>query len=158
MKRLLNRSKNGLTLVEMLVVLAIIGMLFTWYTPNISGIFNSAKEDLIKADCRTFELGLTQAMLDSEGFTALNDTSSNSLLIYFNQYLNGNIRFERTDVPYEYKSGYRTPYDSEYVLKYDTAERTFTLVAHKTLDEVAPISLKLKWDNVNKEVKSTLYE
>lgn len=158
MKRLFKQKKRALTLVEMLAVVAVIGLLFALNTPDVSGMFNSGKEELIKADCRTFELGLTQAMLDSEGFTLLNDTSSSSIVIYINQYLSGNIQFATTDIPFEYVSRYKTPYGKDYVLTYHTGTREFELKAHKTESEVSDVSLVLSWDSANQEVRSELHE
>ena len=158
MKRLFRHKKRALTLVEMLAVVGVIGLLFALNTPNVTGMFNSGKDELIKTDCRTFELGITQAMLDSDGFTLLNDTSSSSIATYINQYLSGNIQFNTTDTPYKYVSKYKTPYGKDYVLTYSSGTREFELKAYKNEYEVSDTSLVLSWDSANQEVRSELHE
>ena len=158
MKRLFKRKKRALTLVEMLAVVSVIGLLFALNTPDVSGMFNSGKEELIKTDCRTFELGITQAMMDSEGFTMLNDTSSSAIITFVNQYLSGNLNFNTTDIPYEYVSKHKTPFGKDYLLTYHVGTREFVLEAYRTESTKSDTSLTLSWDSANQEVRSELHE
>lgn len=158
MKKFSKFKKKAFTLVEMLVVVAVIGLLFTLNTPDVSNMFNAAKEDLIETDYRTFELGISQAMLDSEGFSLLTDTSSSAIAAHINQYLTGNTRLLTTDTPYKYVSAYKTPYGYDYVLEYNNGIKEFELTAYKSKTKMSSKRMTITWDSTNMEVKSELYE
>lgn len=52
LKRTLTRSEEGFSLIEMLIVIALIGLLGTLVAQNVIGKFNRAKVDTTKAQMR----------------------------------------------------------------------------------------------------------
>jgi general secretion pathway protein G len=63
-----SRPRHGFTLLELLVVLAIIATLAAVVAPSIFGNVGTAKSTAAKAQLDVFELALTQYRLDNDAF------------------------------------------------------------------------------------------
>ena len=58
------KRKKAFTLVEILVVIAIIGILFMFFVPRIDFAGNKARETGVKSDLRSFMLATEQVMCE----------------------------------------------------------------------------------------------
>lgn len=65
------KGLKGLTLVEILVVILIIGILIVALVPRISAATDKARETQIKTDMRTFSLAAESVMREYAGFTGV---------------------------------------------------------------------------------------
>ncbi len=93
MFRLINNLKNrkGFTLIELIVVLAVLAIIMAIAVPRFMGIQEKAKED---ADLRTVEMIEKSAELY---FARENKTGSvNISVLVSNGYLNGDYKFNDT--------------------------------------------------------------
>ncbi|MDD4587179.1 MAG: prepilin-type N-terminal cleavage/methylation domain-containing protein [Heliobacteriaceae bacterium] len=71
-RRRLTRVKpeKGFTLIELMVVVAIIGVLFVVLVPKLSSTQDAAKAAGVKTDMRSVEVGLIQYVNDEKAFPA----------------------------------------------------------------------------------------
>ena len=65
----MKRGKSGLTLVELLTVLAIMALLVGVLIPALSAVKNSAKEAKQKGQFTTIEIALTAFRSDGKGYS-----------------------------------------------------------------------------------------
>lgn len=65
------KGLQGLTLVEILVVILIIGILIVALVPRISAATDKARETQVKTDMRTFSLAAESVMREYAGFTGV---------------------------------------------------------------------------------------
>jgi type IV pilus assembly protein PilA len=61
----LRQSKKGFTLVELLIVIAIIGVLAAIIVPNVTGMIGSGKPEAAKAELTTVQNALDELMTKS---------------------------------------------------------------------------------------------
>lgn len=64
------RSRRGFTLIEVLIVSAIIGILVAMATSNLRSVMNRARQKRTMADMRTLALGIDSYQTDVNGFPA----------------------------------------------------------------------------------------
>ena len=71
-------NKKGFTLVELVIVVAVMAILVAVAIPTVSGITKTAKENVFKSNCQTIEsmLKLEEAELDTAGTAVTNGLSS----------------------------------------------------------------------------------
>ena len=82
MQKLLRKKlgkKKAFTLVEILIVVAVIGILFVALVPRIDFAGDKARETGIKTDFRSFELAAEQILRENAGLGDFDDISSGSL-------------------------------------------------------------------------------
>lgn len=103
-------SDSGYTLLEILVVLAIIGTLMSLVAPRLMGNVDKSKVIAAKAQAKTLKLALDSFNLDmgryptdTEGLVVLmtspNDENSN----WFGPYLEGDVPSDPWGNPYQYQ-------------------------------------------------------
>ena len=68
-------KKRGFTLVEILIVVAVIGILFVALVPRIDFAGDKARETGIKTDFRSFELAAEQLLRENAGLSDFDDVS-----------------------------------------------------------------------------------
>ena len=68
-------TKRGFTLVEILIVVAIIGILFISLVPRIDFAGDKARETGIKTDFRSFELAAEQLIRENAGLADYDDVA-----------------------------------------------------------------------------------
>lgn len=66
-----NKKMKGLTLVEILVVILIIGILIVALVPRISSATDKARETQVKTDMRTYALAAESVMREYAGFSGV---------------------------------------------------------------------------------------
>jgi general secretion pathway protein G len=64
------RRRRGFTLIEVLIVSAIIGILVAMATSNLRSVMNRARQKRTMADMRTIALGIDSYQTDVNGFPA----------------------------------------------------------------------------------------
>lgn len=65
------KNQKGFTLIEILVVIAIIGLLLIYLVPQLDSITNNSKINVVETDFRTMKTGIQQHFIDnrSQDFT-----------------------------------------------------------------------------------------
>lgn len=73
MKKFMQRKKKGFTLVELMVVVAIIAVLVLLAVPRLAGNSEKAKTKVFESNFRTLVSDVTMASTDTDVKTAVND-------------------------------------------------------------------------------------
>lgn len=95
-KYIKKRTKQAFTLVEILIVVAVIGILFVALVPRIDFAGDKARETAVKNDFRTFELAAEQYLREEAGFWDVNnivDLCGNGSM---NRFLDKGVKFEES--------------------------------------------------------------
>lgn len=87
-------KKSGFTLVEILIVVAVIGILFIALVPRIDFAGDKARETGIKTDFRSFELAAEQLIRDNAGLSDFADTEALCGDNGINLYLDDALKFD----------------------------------------------------------------
>ena len=88
-----NQKKRAFTLVEILIVVAVIGILFVTLVPRIDFAGDKARETGIKTDFRAFELAAEQILREKAGLGDFADVEALAGANGINMYLDKSIRF-----------------------------------------------------------------
>ena len=89
-----NQKKRAFTLVEILIVVAVIGILFVTLVPRIDFAGDKARETGIKTDFRSFELAAEQLIRENAGLADFDDVEALTGENGINMYLDKAIRFD----------------------------------------------------------------
>ena len=92
------KAKRGFTLVEILIVVAIIGILFISLVPRIDFAGDKARETGIKTDFRSFELAAEQLIRENAGLADYDDVAELCGDNGINLYLDDALKFDDTGV------------------------------------------------------------
>ena len=94
-----NQKKRAFTLVEILIVVAVIGILFVSLVPRIDFAGDKARETGIKTDFRSFELAAEQLIRENAGLADFDDAEelcgTNGINLYLDDALK--IEWDATD-------------------------------------------------------------
>lgn len=93
-----SERKRGFTLVEILIVVAIIGILFISLVPRIDFAGDKARETGIKTDFRSFELAAEQLIRENAGLADYDDVAELCGDNGINLYLDDALKFDDTGV------------------------------------------------------------
>lgn len=63
------KRENGFTLIEMLVVVAVLGILATLAVPRIADVTERAEDSVAKANIKNFHVSMISSYMDSENLT-----------------------------------------------------------------------------------------
>lgn len=99
MQKLLRKKlgkKKAFTLVEILIVVAVIGILFVALVPRIDFAGDKARETGIKTDFRSFELAAEQVLRENAGLADFTDTEALCDTNGINLYLDKAIQFDKS--------------------------------------------------------------
>lgn len=92
-------TKRGFTLVEILIVVAVIGILFISLVPRIDFAGDKARETGIKTDFRSFELAAEQLLRENAGLADFDDAEElcgdNGINLYLDDALK--VEWDATD-------------------------------------------------------------
>ena len=91
-------TKRGFTLVEILIVVAVIGILFISLVPRIDFAGDKARETGIKTDFRSFELAAEQLIRENAGLADFDDVAALCGDNGLNLYLDDALKFDDTGV------------------------------------------------------------
>ena len=86
--------KHGFTLVEILIVVAVIGILFITLVPRIDFAGDKAREKGVKTDFRSFELAAEQILRENAGLSDFEDVDDLCDENGINLYLDHAIQFD----------------------------------------------------------------
>lgn len=110
-----NGKKKAFTLVEILIVVAVIGILFVSLVPRIDFAGDKARETGIKTDFRSFELAAEQVIRENAGFGSFGDIEELCGDNGINLYLDAALKFDG-DTGESYKSDqWNQPYTVQLV-------------------------------------------
>lgn len=87
------KAKRGFTLVEILIVVAIIGILFISLVPRIDFAGDKARETGVKTDFRSFELAAEQLIREKAGLADFDDVAELCGDSGINLYLDDDMQF-----------------------------------------------------------------
>ena len=87
-------KKKAFTLVEILIVVAVIGILFVALVPRIDFAGDKARETGVKNDFRSFELAAEQYLREKGGVSDVADIAALCGDSAINMYLDGAMQFE----------------------------------------------------------------
>lgn len=90
------KKKEGFTLVEILIVVAVIGILFVTLVPRIDFAGDKARETGIKTDFRSFELAAEQILREKAGLSDYSDVAALCGDEGINLYLDDALHFDTT--------------------------------------------------------------
>lgn len=90
------QKKRGFTLVEILIVVAVIGILFVSLVPRIDFAGDKARETGIKTDFRSFELAAEQLIRENAGLDDFDDVATLCGDNGLNLYLDDALKFDST--------------------------------------------------------------
>ena len=99
-----NQKKRAFTLVEILIVVAVIGILFVTLVPRIDFAGDKARETGIKTDFRSFELAAEQVLRENAGIGEFCDDDGDAIIAELagangiNLYLDKAIKFDTSGV------------------------------------------------------------
>ena len=86
-------KKRGFSLVEILIVIAVIGILFVALVPKIDFVGDKARETGVKTDFRSFELAAEQLMREKGGLASYSSVEDICGDGGINLYLDGAMKF-----------------------------------------------------------------
>ena len=97
-KKSKEKKKKAFTLVEILIVIAVIGILFVALVPRIDFAGDKARETEVKNDFRSFELAAEQYLREEAGFWDIYSTVDLCADGSMNRYLDDEMSFEESGV------------------------------------------------------------
>ena len=83
------KDNKGFTLIEVLIVIAIIGILFAVLVPRINVGGDKAKEAGVKTDFRSYEIAVEQVMIENSGLP--DDTNGKTAFSEINKVLDSEM-------------------------------------------------------------------
>lgn len=114
-KSLKNKKKKAFTLVEILIVVAVIGILFVALVPRIDFAGDKARETGVKNDFRSYELAAEQLLRENAGladFTDVEDLCGDNGI---NLYLDKAMQFDGTSGESNKEDQWNQPYSIQIV-------------------------------------------
>ena len=105
-----NGKKKAFTLVEILIVVAVIGILFVSLVPRIDFAGDKARETGIKTDFRSFELAAEQVIRENAGLADFDDAAELCDTNGINLYLDKALQFDKTSAECEKEDQWNQPY------------------------------------------------
>ena len=108
-------KKRAFTLVEILIVVAVIGILFVTLVPRIDFAGDKARETGIKTDFRSFELAAEQILRENAGLGDLNTAEKLCDVNGINLYLDKAIQFNKDTLECAKKDQWNQPYTIQVV-------------------------------------------
>ena len=109
-----SEKKRAFTLVEILIVVAVIGILFVTLVPRIDFAGDKARETGVKTDFRSFELAAEQILRENAGLGDFDDVAELAGTNGINLYLDKAIQF-KTDGNCYKQDQWNQPYTMQIV-------------------------------------------
>ena len=115
MKRLKIKKKKAFNLVEILIVVAVIGILFVALVPRIDFAGDKARETGVKNDFRSFELAAEQLLRENAGLADFADIDALCGDNGINLYLDKAMQFDGTSGESNKEDQWNQPYSIQIV-------------------------------------------
>lgn len=110
-----SEKKRAFTLVEILIVVAVIGILFVTLVPRIDFAGDKARETGVKTDFRSFELAAEQILRENAGLGDLDTAEKLCDVNGINLYLDKAIQFDKDTLECAKKDQWNQPYTIQVV-------------------------------------------
>ena len=110
-----SEKKRAFTLVEILIVVAVIGILFVTLVPRIDFAGDKARETGIKTDFRSFELAAEQLIRENAGLDDFDTAEELCDVNGINLYLDKAIQFDKGTLECAKKDQWNQPYTIQVV-------------------------------------------
>ena len=110
-----SEKKRAFTLVEILIVVAVIGILFVTLVPRIDFAGDKARETGVKTDFRSFELAAEQVLRENAGLGDLDTAEKLCDVNGINLYLDKAIQFNKDTLECAKKDQGNQPYTIQVV-------------------------------------------
>ena len=122
-------KKNGFTLIEVLVVLAIVGLLVVFLVPKLMGIQDRAKETAVKAVMHSVQLGVEAYNMENTVYPFATNISIRELCE--NYLMVGGYIAEVPKNPFTGKEYTDSDTAGKIIYNYDDSTGAYTLIGYK---------------------------
>ena len=149
--------KAGFTLVEILVVILIIGILFTLLVPKITSATDKAREAGVKTDFRSYQLAFEQVARE-QGTIGGFGADKSAVITQVNYYLDTALQFDADGTTKD--DGKKDPWGRDYTFEYkkDTDDHTMQVTSggkRATTDD--DYTLLVKYDKAEDSVYTATF-
>lgn len=144
------KKKKGFTLVELLVVIAVIGILFVTLISKVDFATDKARATGIQTDFRGFQMGIEMLLREKPGFDAAGITDTATCKTVLNNNLDAKLKFVDAD-----GSNPATPADPwgvPYVISFTAATESvpaYVTITSYGADKAAGTAPTITWDTAN---------
>ncbi|MDD4179622.1 MAG: DUF3939 domain-containing protein [Candidatus Margulisbacteria bacterium] len=123
------KTRNGFTLVEILVVIGIIGLLAVFLVPNVLGARDRGREAAVKGVMHTVQLAIEAYQMENEVYPLATNTPLESLCR--NYLMSGGYMASVPKNPFNGLTYTDADLPGKIIYNYDNASGAYTLIGYK---------------------------
>lgn len=126
-------NRKGFTLIELMIVLAIVGILFGIFAAIGTSSMQKSKYAVVKTDFKAFQIGIEQTLKENQGVIV--GATPTSIIQAINANLDSNLQFN----PSTFKCQRLDPYGNPYQIFVNLAPHAAAGTATSTTSGIAPL-------------------